>query len=269
MPIDNDVYDREGERWWDEGSLLSLLHGAMTDGRVRYFRGVLDRLGIDPVGLRTLDVGSGGGFLAEEFARLGCAVVGVDPSAVSLETARRHAAAGALQIDYRAGTGEQLPVEDHSFDVVLCCDVLEHVTDAPRVLREIARALSPGGVFLFDTVNRTWVSKVVAIKLAQEWRWTRLTDVAFHSWDRFITPRELGQALLDCGFELGEVVGLGARGNLGHLLLDLRRARRGAISYGELARGADIGQVSSLLLAYMGYARAGPRAGARRPVGAG
>jgi len=113
MPIDNDVYDREGAGWWEEDNALNILHGSMTPGRLTYFREVLtERLRLDTAGLRALDVGCGGGFLAEEFARLGCQVVGVDPSAVSIDTARRHASDAGLDIDYRIGAGEQLPVSD-------------------------------------------------------------------------------------------------------------------------------------------------------------
>ena len=85
MPIDNDVYNREGEGWWEEDNPLNVLHGSITPGRFAYFRRVLtDQLGPDLPDLRALDIGCGGGFLAEEFARLGLQVVGVDPSAVSI-----------------------------------------------------------------------------------------------------------------------------------------------------------------------------------------
>ncbi|HEY5400688.1 MAG TPA: hypothetical protein VIL16_35410, partial [Trebonia sp.] len=71
MPIDNDVYDRLGASWWDETSPLSVLHGSVTPGRLAYFRGVLTRqFRAGPAGLRALDIGCGGGFLAEEFAAL-------------------------------------------------------------------------------------------------------------------------------------------------------------------------------------------------------
>jgi 2-polyprenyl-6-hydroxyphenyl methylase/3-demethylubiquinone-9 3-methyltransferase len=145
MPIDNDVYNREGERWWEEDNPLNLLHGSITPGRFAYFRRVLtDRLGPDFRDLGALDIGCGGGFLAEEFGRLGLRVVGVDPSAVSIETARRHAAANGLDLDYRVGYGERLPVADDEFDLVYCCDVLEHVAELDAVISETARALKRG-----------------------------------------------------------------------------------------------------------------------------
>ena len=265
MPIDNDVYNRHADRWWDEDDPLNMLHGSVTPGRIAYFTTVLNGvLGPDLSGLRALDIGCGGGFLAEEFAGLGLDVVGVDPSAGSLETARRHAAQGGLSIDYRVGSGEELPVQDAEFDVVYCCDVLEHVSDLEHVISETARALKPGGLYLFDTLNRTWLSKLLAIKVMQEWRWTRVFDTSVHVWDMFITPAELTVGLARHGLDVRETVGLGARAkNPVAVLHGVLKARRGRLSYGQLSRVLDIGQTRSRAVSYMGYAirdreRAGP-----------
>ena len=255
MPIDNEVYDREGDGWWDEDNPLNILHGSLTPGRFGYFRQVLrDRASLDPAGARALDIGCGGGFLAEEFARLGCLVVGIDPSAVSVETARRHATATGLSIDYRVGSGEDLPVRDGEFDLAYCCDVLEHVSDLDAVLSETARALKPAGIFLFDTVNRTLASKLLVIKVMQEWRLTRIIDTAIHQWDMFIKPEELDQALNRVGLHLEEVIGLGPRSSKPRVLVNFVKANRGRISYGELSRRLEAGQVKNTDLSYMGWA---------------
>jgi 2-polyprenyl-6-hydroxyphenyl methylase / 3-demethylubiquinone-9 3-methyltransferase len=255
LPIDNDVYNRMGEGWWEEENPLNVLHGSITPGRFGYFCEVLtNRLGLDPRDIRALDIGCGGGFLAEEFARLGCQVVGVDPSAVSIETARRHAAATGLDVDYRVGTGEQLPMADGEFDLAYCCDVLEHVADLDAVISETARVLKPEGIFLFDTINRTLASKLLAIKVMQEWRLTRCIDSAIHEWTMFITPKELVVILGRHGLRIGEIVGLGSRSRKPLVLLNLIRANRGRISYGELSRRLDAGRIRSTSLSYMGYA---------------
>ncbi|HLM04149.1 MAG TPA: bifunctional 2-polyprenyl-6-hydroxyphenol methylase/3-demethylubiquinol 3-O-methyltransferase UbiG [Blastococcus sp.] len=255
MPIDNDVYDRIGDGWWDESNPLNILHGSLTPGRLAYFHTVMDaNLAAGPDGLQVLDIGCGGGFLTEEFARMGCRAVGVDPSTVSIETARRHAAASRLDVEYRLGRGEDLPAQDSEFDLVLCCDVLEHVNDVDRVLAETARVLKPGGLYLFDTVNRTLRSKIVVIRAMQEWSFTRIVDVPFHDWLMFIRPHELVAMLHRHGLAVGDIVGLAPRRNPAAALAAFVRARRGQITYGELSRRLDIGQTRSTAISYMGFA---------------
>ena len=255
MAVDNDVYDRLGESWWDEASPLNVLHGSITPGRFAYFRDVLSRrVGAGVAGLRALDIGCGGGFLAEEFAALGCQVTGVDPSQVSIGVARAHAAGRGLRIDYRVGAGEDLPVPDAAFGLAYCCDVLEHVSDLDQVIAETARALRPGGLYLFDTVNRTRASKLLAIKAVQQWPLTRLTDVAIHDWNMFITPAELAGTLERHGLVPGEMTGLGARATPLTVLRSLISARLGRITYGELSRRLDVGQITSTAISYMGFA---------------
>ena len=260
MPVDNDVYERLGGSWWDETSPLNLLHGSFTPGRIAYFRDVLARQpgsgqpGSGLAGLPVLDIGCGGGFLAEEFAALGCRVTGVDPSPASVGAARAHAAGRGLHIDYRVGSGEALPAPDNAFSVACCCDVLEHVSDLDRVISETARVLKPGGLYLFDTINRTLASKLLAIKVMQQWPLTRLTDVALHDWDMFITPAELAGILERHGLAPGEMTGLGARAGPLAVLRGFISARRGRITYGELSRRLDVGQVGTKAVSYMGFA---------------
>lgn len=255
VAIDNEIYDRIGQTWWDERSPLNILHGSMTPGRFAYFREVLTRqCNGRAAGLQALDIGCGGGFLAEEFARLGFDVTGVDPSAVSIEAARTHAAASSLNIDYRVGAGEQLPLEDGMVDVAYCCDVLEHVSDLDRVISETARVLKPGGLYLFDTVNRTLQSKLVAIKIAQEWPLTRVVDTPMHDWQMFIKPAELARTLHRHGLHLGEIAGLGPRAKMPTVLRSLISASKGRITYGECSRRADFGRMKSTAVSYMGYA---------------
>ena len=256
MTIDNDVYNRLGSSWWDDHSPLVLLHGSMTTGRLDYFRGVLDRLGRLPAENETptaLDIGSGGGFLAEEFARLGFAVTGVDPSEASVQTARDHALAGGLDIDYRTGVGEQLPVRDAAFDVAYCSDVLEHVTDVDAVLAETSRVLRPGGVYLFDTPNRTLASKL-ATAMTQRWRLTRVVDFAAHDWTMFLTPAELACRMRTQGMVVRETVGLGPRAGWATIGASLFRLRRGRLTYRQVSERFDMGQTRNRSLFTMGFA---------------
>jgi 2-polyprenyl-6-hydroxyphenyl methylase / 3-demethylubiquinone-9 3-methyltransferase len=252
MPIDNEVYDRLGAGWWNEDNPLNMLHGSCTPGRLAYFREVLARSGV--VGGRALDVGCGAGFISEELAATGFAVTGIDPSRVAIDTARAHAGLSGLDIAYVVGAGEALPFADATFDLVFCCDVLEHVSDLDRVIAETSRVLRPGGIYLFDTINRTRRSKLLAIKAMQEWRMTRIMDTTIHEWSMFIPPEQLEASLDRHGMDVAEVAGLAPRAGVFTMLAALRAARRGRISYGELSRRLDFGRVRSLALSYMGYA---------------
>jgi 2-polyprenyl-6-hydroxyphenyl methylase/3-demethylubiquinone-9 3-methyltransferase len=255
MPVDNTVYDRMADGWWDEGGFLHAL-AALNPARFGYMRRVLvEELRLAPVGLRVLDIGCGGGLLAEEFARLGCAVTGVDPSEESLAAARAHAASQALAIEYQCARGEALPVADASFDVAYCCDVLEHVTDLGEVIRETARVLRPGGTYLYDTINRTLQSRLIVIKLLQEWSWTALMPPRLHDWNMFIRPAELRRELERHGLAPGGLTGLKPRASPLRLIRALRRRKRGLLSYAAAVREMDLGESPDTSVSYIGYAR--------------
>lgn len=255
MPVDNTVYDRMANSWWEEGGFLHVL-AALNPARFGYMRRVLtEELHLAPAGLRALDVGCGGGLLAEEFARLGCTVVGIDPSEESLAAARKHAVGQGLAIEYRCATGEALPFADASFDIAYCCDVLEHVTDLGQVIAETARVLKPGGTYLFDTINRTPQSRLIMINLLQEWRWTAMMPPRLHDWRMFIRPAELRQALEQHGLVPGGLTGLKPRANPLRVVRALRRLKRGLLTYAAAIREMDVGESSDTSVSYIGYAR--------------
>lgn len=255
MPIDITIYDRLAATWWDEAGTLHALRTSMNPARVGYIvRQLRDRFALPFQNLQVLDVGCGGGFLAEELARLGARVTGIDPSSASIAAAREHAVREGLDITYRVGRGESLPVRDESFDVVLCCDVLEHVDLPGVVIDEIARALRPGGVFVFDTINRTTASRYVVIKLMQAWRWSRYVPPHLHDWDKFITPDEMLAYLSAAGLALRDVVGLVPGVGPIAMLRAIRARKRGAIAYGEFGRRVPIVEGRSTQVAYMGCA---------------
>jgi len=254
MPIDNNLYDRMADSWWDETGFLHIL-AALIPPRFGYMRRVLfDELGIDPHGLRTLDIGCGGGGLAEEFARLGCDVSGIDPSLESLGAAWTHAKEQGLRIDYRQGRGEAIPFADASFDVAYSCDVLEHVADLPRVIAETARILKPGGIFLYDTINRTWRSKLVVIKLFQEWSGTSFMPPDLHDWSLFIKPRELLGLLDRNGLRHRGMTGLSPAAGPLRIFQILRARKRGEMSYAEAARRIDLHESGDTNIVYLGHA---------------
>jgi 2-polyprenyl-6-hydroxyphenyl methylase / 3-demethylubiquinone-9 3-methyltransferase len=180
----------------------------------------------------------------------------VDPSPRSVAAAHRHAEEMGFPIAYVAGRGEALPCDTAAFDAAYSLDVLEHVDDVARVIAEVQRVLKPGGVFVFDTINRTLVSKLTAIKIMQEWRSTRVLPPDFHDWHKFITPRELKDLLQANGFRVAKFVGLTFTANPLRYVSMLRRRRRGLATYLEigeyLADHLRIGRNKSV--SYAGYA---------------
>jgi 2-polyprenyl-6-hydroxyphenyl methylase/3-demethylubiquinone-9 3-methyltransferase len=257
MPVDNQLYDAMADTWWDESGFFHVLR-ALNPARFGYMRRViLEELGIDPRGKKTLDVGCGGGLLAEELARLGCDVTGIDPSEKSLETARAHARTAGLDIEYRQGTGERIPFPDGAFDVVYCCDVLEHVADLGKVVSEISRVLKPGGVFLYDTINRTLKSKLVMIKLFQEWSWSSFMPPNLHDWRMFIKPDELIALMAANHLENRGLTGLAPAANPIRAIRVLRARKRGEISYFEATTRLGIEESRDKAVLYAGYASKG------------
>ncbi|MHC1726020.1 MAG: bifunctional 2-polyprenyl-6-hydroxyphenol methylase/3-demethylubiquinol 3-O-methyltransferase UbiG [Syntrophobacteraceae bacterium] len=254
MQINNDVYQTYGHAWWaeDAGFDIFSLRYCMNPVRYGYFKRRLLELQLP--GKRVLDLGCGGGFLAEEFARDGFAVTGIDPADRSLEAARKHAADNNLEIDYREGKGEALPFSDGSFDIVACCDVLEHVDDLSLVIREAARALKAGGVFCYDTVNRTWFSKIALIKISQDWGFTSWTQPNVHIWEKFIKPAELIAVMSRCGLVNQELRGISSRKNPLALLASLRALKKGRLSNQEIAAAFALCETEDLRVSYMGYA---------------
>lgn len=210
MTINNAVYNEQSHTWWQPNSSLSLLQ-ALNPGRFVYLDAVLNAQKQSYEDLVVLDVGCGGGFICEEFASRGAQVTGVDPSKPSLDEAARHAGQMGYGIDYRNGSGEKLPFADNSFDLVSCCDVLEHVEDLAQTLNEISRVLKPGGIFFYDTINRTTLSWLIMIKLIQDFSPTRLVPRNTHVWRMFIKPQELKTHLNNNHLANQDLVGLGPR----------------------------------------------------------
>jgi len=189
--------------WWGASGPFSGLH-QLNAARVDYFRGVFGGF----KGKRVLDVGCGGGILAESLAREGAIVTGVDPSEQSLVVARRHAAESGLSIEYRLGAAESLATgkEPRPFDLVFAVDVLEHVDDLDRTLEGIARVLEVGGGMGFLTHNRTPAAFLQLI-----WREEYVDHTmpeGFHEFRRFLPPEALRAALAAQGLAVQEMKGV-------------------------------------------------------------
>ncbi|MFM9059877.1 MAG: bifunctional 2-polyprenyl-6-hydroxyphenol methylase/3-demethylubiquinol 3-O-methyltransferase UbiG [Planctomycetaceae bacterium] len=203
---DLSIYRTYAPNWWDGSQrFLRLMHN-LVPGRMRYFSTQV----ADWSGMTVLDLGCGGGFMAESLAREGASVVGVDPSAPAIEVAREHAQAQGLSIDYRVGSGERIPLTRATADCIVCVDVLEHVDSVDRVLDEVRRVLKPGGIFLFDTINRTSLATFVIVRLGESM--VGGLPRGTHDPAKFIRPAELRAKLIVRGFDVGPFSGLAPTG---------------------------------------------------------
>ncbi len=188
-------------RWWDTEGEFRTLH-EINPLRLDYIR---QRAGLE--NRRVLDVGCGGGILAEAMAAAGAAVTGIDMAPDSLAVARLHARAAGLEIDYLEGTAEALADErPGEFDLVTCMELLEHVPRPSLVVDACARLVRPGGHVVFATINRHPKAFAYAI-LGAEYV-LRLLPRGTHEYARFIRPSELAAWGRKARLELRDLTGM-------------------------------------------------------------
>lgn len=194
-PAEVGKFDALASHWWDPEGEFRPLHeiNPLRLGWIEARAGGL-------AGKRVLDVGCGGGILAEALARRGAAVVGIDLAGEALEVARRHAAEAGLEIDYRRiGTEELAAAEPGRFDVVACMELLEHVPDPAAIVEACARLVRPEGLVAFSTINRNpkaWLYAIVAAEYL-----LRLLPRGTHEYARLIRPSELAAWARAAGLE--------------------------------------------------------------------
>jgi len=199
------IYDDVAEQWWsDEIRWVRTLKN-LVPGRLSWFDRHIDWADKD-----VLDLGCAGGFMAEAIASKNANVTGIDPAANAIGAAKQRAASIGQGINYDVGVGEALPYADASFDAVVCVDVLEHVNYLTKVAAEVTRVLRPGGIFLFDTINRNLISRFVTVTLAEDI--LRILPKGTHDPQLFIKPAELRNTLKNSGLVVGPQTGLGPRG---------------------------------------------------------
>jgi 2-polyprenyl-6-hydroxyphenyl methylase/3-demethylubiquinone-9 3-methyltransferase len=214
-------------QWWDETGPFKPLHRmnpirieAIRDQACRHFG--LDSASLQPLaGKKLVDIGCGGGLIAEPMARMGAEVTGIDASERNIGVASLHAEQSGLAIDYRATTAEAL-AETHAgqFDMVLSLEVLEHVADVPAFISACAQLCKPGGMLVFATLNRTAKSFALAIVGAEYLlRWL---PRGTHHWSAFLKPSELVSHLEDVGVQVSYLTGMVYHPLTGQWRLDAR-----------------------------------------------
>ncbi|GAA0542027.1 MULTISPECIES: bifunctional 2-polyprenyl-6-hydroxyphenol methylase/3-demethylubiquinol 3-O-methyltransferase UbiG [Rheinheimera] len=189
-------------RWWDPDGEFKPLH-LLNPVRLSYISDELQGL----FGKTVIDIGCGGGILAESMARSGANVTGLDMAQDSLNVARLHALEAGVTINYQQATAEQYAAEHgEQFDVVTCMEMLEHVPEPMSVIQACADLAKPGATLFFSTLNKTWKAYLLAIVGAEHVM--KLVPKGTHEFSKFIRPSTLMRYLEQAGLEITDTTGL-------------------------------------------------------------
>ena len=200
-PLELDKFSQLAHRWWDPLGEFRPLH-EMNPARQAW----IDRhAGLS--GKKILDVGCGGGILAEGMASAGADVTGIDLSEKALGVAKLHLLESGRKVDYRLIAAEELAAEmAGAFDIVTCMEMLEHVPDPGSIVAACAALVKPGGHVFFSTLNRNPKSYALAVVGAEYV--LRLLPKGTHDYERFIKPSELSRWAKSVGLEPDELIGM-------------------------------------------------------------
>jgi 2-polyprenyl-6-hydroxyphenyl methylase / 3-demethylubiquinone-9 3-methyltransferase len=200
-PLEIEKFSELAHRWWDPRSEFRPLHD-INPLRLDYIDGIASLHG-----KTVLDVGCGGGILAESMAARGAAVTGIDLAEKPLKVAQLHLLESGLQVDYRLVAAETLAQEwPATFDIVTCMEMLEHVPDPSATVSACAELLKPGGHAFFATINRNLKSYLFAIVGAEYV--LRLLPRGTHDYARFIKPSELAALSRTAGLQMTAITGM-------------------------------------------------------------
>ncbi len=200
-PKEVDKFDALANRWWDRESEFKPLHD-INPLRLGYIE---QRCPL--AGKQALDIGCGGGIVAEALAQRGAIVTAIDMAETSLEVARLHLLESGLDIDYRCCTAEQIASDEPGkYDLVTCLEMLEHVPDPASVIDSCARLLKPGGHLFLSTINRNPKAYLLAIVGAEYI--LQMLQKGTHDYRKFIKPSELASWARPAGLKLRDVTGM-------------------------------------------------------------
>lgn len=223
VPEEVEQFGRLAADWWDPQGGSAVLH-KLNPVRLKYIRDQIDQhwqcdeCGRNPLTRKTaLDVGCGAGLLAEPLARLGAKVTGIDATPAVIAVAREHAAAMALDIDYRVGDVQELKGQ---FDLVTCMEVIEHVAEPAAFVKALAKRLAPGGLLIMSTPNATSWSRLIMITIGEG---LRQIPRGTHDFNKFIGPDRMKVLLAEAGLKCLDIEGIAWSPTRGvHLSDDMR-----------------------------------------------
>lgn len=200
-PAELAKFDALASRWWDPEGEFRPLH------EINPLRLDWIRQHIDLTDMQTVDIGCGGGILAESMATAGAKVTGIDMAEGPLSVARLHQHESGAKVDYRQATAEELADnESGEYDVVTCLEMLEHVPDPSKVIQSCHELVRPGGHVFFSTISRNAKSFLFAIVGAEYV--LKLLPAGTHEYEKFIRPSELDEWARHSGLELRDSVGM-------------------------------------------------------------
>lgn len=200
-PIELEKFSQLAHKWWDPNSEFKPLHdiNPLRLGYINRLAGL--------AGKNVLDVGCGGGILAEGMAALQANVTGIDLADKSLQIAKLHLLESGRQVNYRKIAVEVLAEEQPGqFDVVTCLEMLEHVPDPQSIIHACTKLAKPGGWLFFSTINRNPKSYLLAI-LGAEYL-LKMLPAGTHDYAKFIRPAELAQYCRNAGLDLSDITGM-------------------------------------------------------------
>ncbi|MFM8460909.1 bifunctional 2-polyprenyl-6-hydroxyphenol methylase/3-demethylubiquinol 3-O-methyltransferase UbiG [Polynucleobacter victoriensis] len=196
-----DKFSALAHRWWDPSSEFKPLH-AINPLRLGWIQ---EHVSI--AGKKVLDVGCGGGILAESMAVAGAQAKGIDLSEKALKVADLHSLETGVKVEYEYISAENLAQKEAGqYDVVTCMEMLEHVPDPLSIIKSCAALVKPGGKVFFSTLNRNPKSYLFAI-IGAEYV-LRILPKGTHDYKKFIKPSELNEFIREAGLELNELIGL-------------------------------------------------------------
>lgn len=197
-----DKFSALASRWWDPNSEFKPLH-AINPLRLDWIKELTGGI----AGKNIIDVGCGGGILAESMAVAGATVTGIDLAEKSLKIAKLHGLESGVQVNYRNISAEDMATElPGQFDIVTCMEMLEHVPDPGSIIQACSTLVKPGGWVFFSTLNRNPKSFLFAI-IGAEYV-LRMLPRGTHSWKSFIRPSELATSARQAGLEPAELKGM-------------------------------------------------------------
>lgn len=197
-------FSKLANEWWDKDGEFRTLH-QINPLRLSYIKDkIIEHFGEFKTNLNIIDIGCGGGLIAVPLAKIGTKVTGIDASAENIETAKFYAKELELDVNYLCGSAEE---HKNQYDVVLCLEIIEHVSDPELFIASVAKLLKPGGMMIISTINRTikaYLSAIVGAEYVLNW-----VPRGTHDFSKFLKPSEISQMLNKSSLRIKELKGLG------------------------------------------------------------